>query len=145
MVLRSINARRAFIGCNGVDVDGGVTNVNLPETEIKRLVLDASRQRIVCADSSKLGQVTLAHVCSLYETDLLITDDQGDPDLLAALRETGLDVMVAATRPADDNGAPVSPLNNARRGSAATQEAPRGVSDPRSASAALPTPPGPYR
>jgi DeoR family transcriptional regulator, aga operon transcriptional repressor len=97
MVLRSINARRAFIGCNGVDVGGGVTNVNLPETEIKRLVLDASQQRIVCADSSKLGQVALAHVCSLDETDLLITDDQGDPDLLAALRDTGLDVMVTAT------------------------------------------------
>jgi DeoR family transcriptional regulator, aga operon transcriptional repressor len=97
MVLRSINARRAFIGCNGVDVGGGVTNVNLPETEIKRLVLDASQQRIVCADSSKLGQVALAHVCSLDETDLLITDDQGDPDLIANLRDTGLDVMVTAT------------------------------------------------
>jgi DeoR family transcriptional regulator, aga operon transcriptional repressor len=96
LVFRTINARKAFIGCNGVDIDGGVTNVNLPETEIKRLVLDASQQRIVCADSSKLGQVALAKVCSLADTDLLITDDRADPDLLAALRDTGLDVMVAA-------------------------------------------------
>jgi DeoR family transcriptional regulator, aga operon transcriptional repressor len=97
LVFRSINARKAFIGCNGVDVDRGITNVNLPETEIKRLVLDASQQRIVCADSSKLGQVALAHVCSHEEIDLLITDDRGDPELLAALRNTGLDVKVAAT------------------------------------------------
>lgn len=97
LVLSSINARKAFIGCNGVDIDRGVTNVNLPETEIKRMVLRASQQRIVCADSSKLGQVSLAHVCGLDEVDLLITDDQADPELLAALRNTGLAVTVATS------------------------------------------------
>ncbi len=97
LVLGSINARKAFIGCNGVDVDRGITNVNLPETEIKRLVLTASQERIVCADSTKLGQVALAHVCSLEEIDLLITDDGADPELLAALRNIGMAVEVVAS------------------------------------------------
>ncbi|MFO8075331.1 MAG: DeoR/GlpR family DNA-binding transcription regulator [Egibacteraceae bacterium] len=96
LVLGSINARKAFLGCNGVDVDRGVTNVNLPETEIKRLLLGSSQERIVCADSSKLGQVALAHVCSLEEIDLLITDDEADPELLSALRNVGLAVRVVA-------------------------------------------------
>lgn len=94
LVLGSINARKAFIGCNGVDVDRGITNVNLPETEIKRLVLSSAQERIVCADSSKLGQVALAHVCSLDEIDLLITDDAADPELLAALRNVGMAVRL---------------------------------------------------
>lgn len=95
LVLGSINAGTAFIGCNGVDIERGVTNVNLPETEIKRMILRASQQRVVCADSSKLGQVALAHVCDLDDVDLLITDDRADPDLIAALRETGLEVVLA--------------------------------------------------
>jgi len=95
LVLASINAGTAFVGCNGVDTERGVTNVNLPETEIKRLILRASQRRVVCADATKLGQVALAHVCDLDDVDLLITDADADADLVAALRETGLQVQLA--------------------------------------------------
>ncbi len=99
LVLGTINAGTAFIGCNGIDIERGVTNVNLPETEIKRMILRASQQRVVCADSSKLGQVALAHVCDLDDVDRLLTDDLADPDLVAALRDTGLEVVLAPTTP----------------------------------------------
>jgi DeoR family transcriptional regulator, aga operon transcriptional repressor len=95
LVLASINAGTAFVGCNGVDIERGVTNVNLPETEIKRLILRASQRRVVCADASKLGQVALAHVCDLDDVDLLITDADADPELVASLRDTGLQVQLA--------------------------------------------------
>ena len=99
LVLDTINAGTAFIGCNGIDVERGVTNVNLPETEIKRMILRSSQRRVVCADSSKLGQVALAHVCDLDDVDQLITDDRADPDLVAGLRETGLEVVLAPVTP----------------------------------------------
>jgi DeoR family transcriptional regulator, aga operon transcriptional repressor len=95
LVLASIRAGKAFLGCNGVDVDVGVTNVNLPETEVKKLIIRQSQQRVVVADASKLGQVALAHVCDLDDVDLLITSGDADPDLVAALRDTGLDVQLA--------------------------------------------------
>lgn len=95
LVLGSIRAGTAFVGCNGVDVDRGVTNVNLPETEVKKLIIRSSQRRVVCADGTKLGQVALAHVCDLDDVDLLITSADADPDLVAALRATGLDVQLA--------------------------------------------------
>ncbi len=95
LVLNAIHVGTAFVGCNGVDVDRGVTNVNLPETEIKKLLIARSVRRVVCADGSKLGQVALAHVCALDEVDLLLTDERADPELVAALRETGLEVGLA--------------------------------------------------
>ena len=95
LVLASINAGTAFVGCNGVDLERGVTNVNLPETEIKRLILKVSQRRVVCADASKLGRVALAHVCDLDDVDLLITAADADPELVAALRDTGLQVHLA--------------------------------------------------
>jgi DeoR family transcriptional regulator, aga operon transcriptional repressor len=94
LVLGSINAGTVFLGCNGVDVDAGITNVNLPETEIKKLMVAAAQRRIVCADSTKLGQVALAHICPLDDIDLLVTDADADQNLLRALRETGLAVQV---------------------------------------------------
>ena len=97
LVLRTINAATAFLGCSGVDAERGITNVNLPETDVKRLILAASQRRIVCADSTKLGRVALAHVCDLAEVDLLITDDGADAELVSALRGSGLDVEVVAT------------------------------------------------
>lgn len=95
LILREIHANLAFLGCNGIDVAAGVTNVNLPETQIKKLILAASQRRVVCADASKLGTVALASVCSLEDVDLVLTDDDADPTLVAELRETGLEVRLA--------------------------------------------------
>lgn len=95
LVLGSIHVGTAFIGCNGVDAVQGITNVNLPETEIKKLLIARSESRVVCADGTKLGQVALARVCDLNDVDLLITDDGADPELVTALRDTGLEVMPA--------------------------------------------------
>ena len=94
-LLERLNVDTVFIGCNGVDPEGGVTNINLPETEIKRVMLTAGRRRVVVADGSKIGRVALAHLCSLDQVDVLITGPSADRDVLAALRERGLDVRLA--------------------------------------------------
>jgi DeoR family transcriptional regulator of aga operon len=95
VLLERLNVDTVFIGCNGVDPDGGVTNVNLPETEIKRVMLTAGRRRVVVADGSKIGRVALAHLCSLDQLDILITGSSADRDVVAALRERGLDLRLA--------------------------------------------------
>ena len=43
MVLSTMNPDVAFVGCNGVHAQRGVTNVNLPEAEVKREMLGAAR------------------------------------------------------------------------------------------------------
>ncbi len=95
LVLERIHARICFLGCNGVDAAAGVTNVNLPETQVKQLMLRAAQRRVVCADHRKVGAVALAHVCDLDDVDLLVTDRDADPELLAGLRDTGLEVQLA--------------------------------------------------
>lgn len=85
----------AFIGCNGVDVNRGVTNVNLPEAEVKRQMVRSSARPIAIADSSKLGVVRLGGVAALAEFDLLITDSSADVAIVAELRAAGLAVALA--------------------------------------------------
>jgi DeoR family transcriptional regulator of aga operon len=95
VLLGSIKANLAIIGCNGVDVTGGITNVNLPEAEIKARMLAAVRRRVVVADSSKLGQVELARVCPIGDIDVLVTDGEADATQVEGLRGAGLEVLVA--------------------------------------------------
>jgi DeoR family transcriptional regulator of aga operon len=95
VMLERLNAAIAFIGCNGVDVQGGVTNINLPEAEIKRAMLLAARRRIVVADGSKLGEVEVAKVCDLAEVSTVVTDRSADPAIVAELEGAGCDVHAA--------------------------------------------------
>ena len=78
-LFEQLTCHLAFIGCNGVDVRGGVTNRNVAEAEIKRAMVRTSRRAIVVADASKLGEVEVARVCGIDEVDLLITDSIGRP------------------------------------------------------------------
>ncbi len=98
MLLDTIHARLVFLGCNGVDIGAGVTNINLPETSVKQRMIRAAAERVVVADASKLGQIALAKVCDLDDVDLLITDDRADDAVIAEFRATGLAVDVVAER-----------------------------------------------
>jgi len=94
LMLEHINAHTVFLGCNGIDPDRGITNINLPEAEIKRRILQAARRHIIVADGSKLGRVELAYLCGIEEIDLLITDNSADITMVNALREKDLEVML---------------------------------------------------
>jgi len=94
-LLSKLNATIAFIGCNGVDVRGGVTNINLPEAEVKRAMLLAARRRVIVADGSKLGEVELAKVCDLPEVNLLVSDQTADPAVVAEIEQAGCEVELA--------------------------------------------------
>ena len=83
-----------LLGCNGVHPTGGVTNINLPEAQVKRQMLKIARRRIVLADGSKIGRIELAHLCPVDEIDMLITGESADPEVLDALRERGCEVRV---------------------------------------------------
>jgi DeoR family transcriptional regulator of aga operon len=80
----------AFIGCNGVDVAHGVTNINLPEAEVKRRMVAATKRAVVVADGSKLGMASLGRIGALDEFDSLVTT--GDA---SSLRGSPMKVVIA--------------------------------------------------
>ncbi|MCW4457711.1 DeoR/GlpR family DNA-binding transcription regulator [Microbacterium sp. MPKO10] len=94
-LIESVHADVAILGCNGVDVEAGVTNVNLPEAEIKRAMVAASDRVIVTADASKLGRVTMGHVAELARVDTIVTDAAADPRVIDNLRAAGAALLLA--------------------------------------------------
>ncbi|WP_424530000.1 DeoR/GlpR family DNA-binding transcription regulator [Sphaerisporangium viridialbum] len=93
-VFERINTCTVFLGCNGVDPVAGITNINLPEAQMKQRMLRAATRRVVVADGSKIGQVQLAAVAPISDVDLLITGPSADPRVLGVLRDQGLRVEV---------------------------------------------------
>jgi DeoR family transcriptional regulator of aga operon len=95
LMLERIHAHTVFLGCNGVDPNSGITNINLPEADVKCRMLQAARRRIVVADGSKIGEIELAYLCGIDDIDLLITDSSANSAVLEALRERNLEIILA--------------------------------------------------
>ncbi len=94
LILEQITVKTVLLGCNGVDPVGGVTNINLPEAEVKKRMLAVATRRIVLADGSKLGRVEVARLCGIGDVDMVITGRSADPAVVEALRDRGCDVQV---------------------------------------------------
>jgi DeoR family transcriptional regulator of aga operon len=93
-VLEGITADIAFIGCTGVDVAHGVTNVNLPETDLKRLMAKTAKRSFIVADGGKMGEAHLGVIGPLDSFDGLITAG-AEPSMVEALRAGGISVLEA--------------------------------------------------
>ncbi len=91
-MLDALRLDTAFIGCNGIHPVDGVTNLNLPDAEIKTRVMSVSKRSIVIADASKLGRTDLAVIAPLSAFATLVTAGDTDPQLLDQLP---LDVRLA--------------------------------------------------
>jgi DeoR family transcriptional regulator of aga operon len=101
--LAGIHADVALIGCNGVDLEAGVTNLNLAEAQVKRAMVRASTRRILIADASKLGRRHLGRIGALEDFDVLVTAGAPGEELLAPIRRRGVGIEVAdAERQAGD-------------------------------------------
>ncbi|MGN9783975.1 DeoR/GlpR family DNA-binding transcription regulator [Nonomuraea sp. ZG12] len=95
-LIEGVRVDTVLLGCGGVHPDDGITNVNLPDAEMKQRMLRCGGRRILVADSAKLGVTSMAPICALSEIDLLITGEAADPALVAVLRERGLKVELAS-------------------------------------------------
>ncbi len=98
VLLKQLKADIAFVGCSGVDIDRGFTSANIAEAEIKQAMLDSASTAVFLADHAKIGKVASAFVADVHRADLLVTDHRADPEVLAALRENGLEIVVVEPR-----------------------------------------------
>lgn len=74
LMLRQIKANKAFISAGGITVDDGITDYDLNEAHMSRLLLERSDELIVLADHTKFGETTFSHICSLKQASTIISD-----------------------------------------------------------------------
>ena len=65
------------------------------EASINHLMATRAAQVMIVADASKLGQRAFVRVCAADEIDVIVTDQDAEPALLAAFTERGIRVVTA--------------------------------------------------
>lgn len=90
--LSELRADVAFLGTNGLSVERGVTTPDEAEAAVKGMMYGAARRRVLLADHSKIGHVSMLKYADLSDVDLLITDTGLPDDECRRLEDAGLTV-----------------------------------------------------
>lgn len=90
-----LHVDKAFIGIGGISLQHGLTEYNLDDALVKRVMIATASQAIVVADSSKFGKTSFAHVAPLDAIKVVVTDHYADVPTVKKLREMGLEVILA--------------------------------------------------
>jgi DeoR family transcriptional regulator of aga operon len=72
---------KAFIGVDGIHPDHGLTTNYSDQAAVHRAMIRQSRQRIVVADHTKIGNVGTALIAPVANVDLIITDESASQKL----------------------------------------------------------------
>jgi DeoR/GlpR family transcriptional regulator of sugar metabolism len=82
-----------IIGTNGIDSKNGLTESDLEVVQVKKAMLKASKAMMVLCVSEKLNAVRRATICAPHQINYLITELNPEDELLAAYRQTGIQVI----------------------------------------------------
>ncbi|WP_411343559.1 DeoR/GlpR family DNA-binding transcription regulator [Paenibacillus sp. WLX1005] len=78
--LQKYNVNKAFMAATGVSMTHGLTNSDLLEYEIKKVIAEKAQKLILLADNSKFGKSTLLTYAPLKDVDILISSEPLDDD-----------------------------------------------------------------
>ncbi len=90
--LQELNIQKGFFGTFGLSLPEGLTDVSLPEAEIKRRLVGMCRQVVAVLDSTKWGRFGLASFAAPETITRVITDVHAPSDLVEQVRAIGIQV-----------------------------------------------------
>ncbi len=93
--LAELRVDHAFLAMHSVSARGGLTYPTFEEVEAKRAMIEAATEVTLLADHSKFGREALVRVAPLSSVQRIVTSPGVDGDELAAIREAGVEVIIA--------------------------------------------------
>ncbi|MCZ7543302.1 MAG: DeoR/GlpR family DNA-binding transcription regulator [Anaerolineae bacterium] len=92
--LDNVRVQRVFLGTHAMDIASGLTDTAIEVAHVKRRMVEAAREVILLADSSKWGRIAFAKTIPFSEVDIMITD-AGLPDQAQkTLRSLGVELIL---------------------------------------------------
>ncbi len=89
-----INIDIAFVSAQGFSLDAGLTDFNIYEAGLKKLMIQRAKTRIALLDHTKLDNVSIASFAGKGDLNLLITDKNAPMDIIEKYRAANLNVEV---------------------------------------------------
>lgn len=92
--LQKISADKLFMGIDAIDFKLGLTTPSILEARTAQMMIHASNEKILLADSSKFGRRSLGVVNKIEIIDKIITDVGLDKEEIKKFEEAGVEVIV---------------------------------------------------
>lgn len=94
LILAEITIGTLFLGVDAVDVAAGASAHHEGEAAINAAFVGVAERVVVIADSAKLGRTAFARICPSATIDVLITDTDADPQVVAGFEAAGVEVRL---------------------------------------------------
>lgn len=91
--LAEIRVDKVVMGIRAIDIEAGLTNDYLLETQTDRAIFEVGEKVILVADYTKCERISTAFVAPITAIDTFVTDSQAPPDFLSALMDRGIHVL----------------------------------------------------
>jgi DeoR/GlpR family transcriptional regulator of sugar metabolism len=88
--LADYHIKTAFVSCSGFTPDGGLTEVDIHEAQIKRKMISSSISMVALIDSSKFGRTDLTGFARPDQITHLFTDSDLPPAWIDKLTQLGI-------------------------------------------------------
>jgi DeoR/GlpR family transcriptional regulator of sugar metabolism len=95
--VRSLRASQVFMSGNGFSAERGLSTPSPLVAATDRALANAAQQVVVLADHTKIGQETMCQTVPAQRVHTLITDSKASARELEAIREAGVEVLVAGS------------------------------------------------
>ena len=89
-ILTEYHLKTAFLSCSGFTLEGGPTEVDIYEAQMKRKFIASSGSLVALIDSSKFGRADLTSFASLNQITHLFTDTGLAPAWVKKLKQSGV-------------------------------------------------------
>ena len=99
--LTELRVTKTIMGIHAIDIEHGLTNDYLPETQTDRTILEIGQQVILVADYTKCKRISTAFLAPITAVDVLVTDRHAPADFLSGVVDKEIQVLVAS---GEENG-----------------------------------------
>jgi DeoR family transcriptional regulator of aga operon len=93
-MMLSLHADHCFMSTVGLNVDVGLTTLDIMEAQLNRRMIESAAEVTVLADSSKFGHRSLALICDFRHVRRVITDSGAPLADVEKLRVRGVEVLL---------------------------------------------------
>ena len=92
-MMQSLHADHCFLSTVGLNVEAGLTTLDIMEAHLNQRMIDSAAQVTVLADSSKFGHRSLSRICDFRVVHRVITDSGAPVQDVEKLRARGVEVL----------------------------------------------------
>jgi DeoR family transcriptional regulator of aga operon len=94
-MMQSLHADHCFMSTVGLDIEVGLTTLDILEAQLNRRMMESAAQVTVLADSSKFGHRSLSVISDFRKIQRVITDTKAPQADVEKLRTRGVEVILA--------------------------------------------------